>query len=607
MVTQRPEVESVMSMTSRERILAALEHQQPDRVPVNYYATRELEEQIRSRLNVPIELHPIPPSNVTPVLSNGVISGYWLRTGDGSEVFREREDVIRFYFPNPANPWASKGYLGPEATTADSLNFSGQHLKEHYRFDATPSSVLETAAGGTPPPEPGSDLAKRVDAAWRQAYHRISGAKKGIPIQLPEGVKLIQMAMQSGADIVPLLEFWRDEQLMGFGTPRSVLGQSESGDRSTAETNQYVFDRHAVKPVANLIEDAITLQLAPAFDPNIYVEFEQFISADKEFDLKKEDSRLKNKVTIINEVRKADSLEPVDYGDDPVGNFADVPYLPDVPGANAATVIADAEDRTRADDPPQEIERTAQARAAWARNEHYEKQWTPRYAEALRRVLKKQRVETIRRLYAMTPRARVTAAELFDVDAWADEYEAITRPVRTSAFNAIGSDTMTGLVEGDFNFTEAMERQIARQETAMIQFIDPTTQDNLARALSEATEAGESVGQIAKRIRGVFDDRAGLDAMRIARTETLKASQSAQLEGFGQSGVVTQIMWNTSLDGEVRDSHAGTEGQVVDMGDSFTLADGEAADAPGIGAGGGGLSAANTINCRCFVTPVLGE
>ncbi|NIA22350.1 MAG: hypothetical protein GWP05_10395, partial [Anaerolineaceae bacterium] len=39
-------------MTSRQRVLAALAHTQPDRVPVNYYATGELEEKIRRRLGV---------------------------------------------------------------------------------------------------------------------------------------------------------------------------------------------------------------------------------------------------------------------------------------------------------------------------------------------------------------------------------------------------------------------------------------------------------------------------------------------------------------------------------------------------------------------------
>jgi hypothetical protein len=38
--------------------------------------------------------------------------------------------------------------------------------------------------------------------------------------------------------------------------------------------------------------------------------------------------------------------------------------------------------------------------------------------------------------------------------------------------------------------------------------------------------------------------------------------------------------------------------------ETFDL-DGELAEAPGIGAGHSQLSAGNSINCRCFVTPVL--
>ena len=39
-------------MDSRDRVLAALDHVQPDRVPVHYYATRELEAKIAARLGV---------------------------------------------------------------------------------------------------------------------------------------------------------------------------------------------------------------------------------------------------------------------------------------------------------------------------------------------------------------------------------------------------------------------------------------------------------------------------------------------------------------------------------------------------------------------------
>jgi uncharacterized protein with gpF-like domain len=78
------------------------------------------------------------------------------------------------------------------------------------------------------------------------------------------------------------------------------------------------------------------------------------------------------------------------------------------------------------------------------------------------------------------------------------------------------------------------------------------------------------------------------------------AVQSAQVQGFAQTGVVERKMWNTSLDGDVRDAHT-IDGQTVALDESFTLNSGAQARAPADAA----LSAADRINCRCFVNPVF--
>jgi hypothetical protein len=78
----------------------------------------------------------------------------------------------------------------------------------------------------------------------------------------------------------------------------------------------------------------------------------------------------------------------------------------------------------------------------------------------------------------------------------------------------------------------------------------------------------------------------------------------AQVDSFEASGVVEGKEWNTSRDKFVRDAHL-IDGQTQGLDSPFILDDGELADAPGIGAHGSELSAGNTINCRCFITPVL--
>jgi len=57
------------------------------------------------------------------------------------------------------------------------------------------------------------------------------------------------------------------------------------------------------------------------------------------------------------------------------------------------------------------------------------------------------------------------------------------------------------------------------------------------------------------------------------------------------------------MDDSVRDSHLTLEGVTAKLREGFDLG-GELADAPGIGHLGSSLSAGNSINCRCFLTPV---
>lgn len=554
--------------------------------------------KVGSGLNVPIELHPIPPGQATPLLADGVVAGYELRDGTGSTHFIERDCVVRFYLPNPANPWASKGYLGPEAVTADSLNFAGQHLRSHYENDATPKTYIETSADAVPLSGPEDEA--NFAANWRQRYHSRSGSQRGVPGVMPTGYTLKEMRFQSGADLVPLLEFWRDEQLMGFGTPRSILGQSESGDRSTAETNQYVFDRHAVKPVANLIADALTLQLAPDFDPAIFIEFEEFVSADKEFELKQEESRLKGKVVVINEVRKKASMEPADWGDEPAGTFADAPYRPDARYSLEESSGSTTDDpRNRAEDDRPDRVITLLMRATWERQVNASKTYEPPFIRALRKIFKAQRDDVLSNLEDLAPRARVNADDIFDPREWDAMYKKHTEPVRVAAFEAVAVGTLAELGDVSFVFTEEVQKAIRLQGAEMVKHIGDTTKADIARELHAAVVNGESSSQVAKRIRGVFSQAADHRARAIARTEIGKASTTAQLEGFDQSGVVEKKQWNHSLNPEGRIEHVALDGEIVGKDEYFSVG-GEAALGPRVG-----LSAGNTINCQCFLTPVL--
>ncbi len=126
--------------------------------------------------------------------------------------------------------------------------------------------------------------------------------------------------------------------------------------------------------------------------------------------------------------------------------------------------------------------------------------------------------------------------------------------------------------------------------------------DITAEALSE----GLSTDQAAKKIveQWTEGDIALHRAERIARTETISASNAGGHQGAIDSALTMQHFWIASFDGRVRDAHdtATNPGLLtpIPMSQSF-IVDGEALLYPGDPSG----SAANVINCRCvegFVT-----
>jgi phage portal protein BeeE len=576
--------------------------------------------KVGNRLSVPVELHPMLPWNVTPQLSQGIVQAYRVIDGDGRTIVVRAESVVRFYFPDPESPWTSEGYLGPTGIEVDASKFAHQHLRAHYQDDATPKTYLEAG------PEATAFTAAektRFFAEWRESYHRRSGSQKGNPAITPSGYTLKELAFQSGAELAPLLEFWRDDVLMAFGTPRSILGQVVSGDRSSAETNQFVFDRHTILPIATLIADGFTSQLAPDFDSSLKVDFEPFVSEDKTFTLSQETADLTNKVRSINLVRSDRGLDPVEWGELPVGQLGQVPYdgsdMFELPTSGDGAIEDDEPEPAEGEEvdlepeePPRKRINGARAdyftpRAEWQRVVARERKFIPAFSREMRIIFTRQRDDVLAKLEELESRARATVDGIFDPNdrRWTQLFELRLEPLREGVFLQVLGETLSGLGIEEFVFTDAMRKTLKAQGAQLIQHANRTTKRRIAAELMKATEEGEGVSSIAKRIRGVFAERRKHHAVTIARTEIGKAQSSAQIEGFKLGGVERKE-WMTSLDADVRETHQ-IHGQIVGIGEPFTLEDGELADAPRVGAGGSELSAHNSINCRCSVLPVVGQ
>jgi HK97 family phage portal protein len=143
---------------------------------------------------------------------------------------------------------------------------------------------------------------------------------------------------------------------------------------------------------------------------------------------------------------------------------------------------------------------------------------------------------------------------------------------------------------------EARANQLAGQVTQ-------TTYDAIVAELVEGVANGESIDDLATRVRGVFAQADELRALRIARTEVISAYNGAAVRGVQElpRDVVIAQEWIATRDGRTRDTHASADGQVVLVGQPFSLGS-RSAQHPGDPS----LPASETVNCRCtvaFLTP----
>lgn len=173
-----------------------------------------------------------------------------------------------------------------------------------------------------------------------------------------------------------------------------------------------------------------------------------------------------------------------------------------------------------------------------------------------------------------------------------------TSVVFRQAFEAAGNQVMAE-IEGakadddfmDSPLTAAALSRLSRE----IKGVNDTVEARLRKSLVEGLKEGESVNELAKRVRHTLkvDKNRGL---MIARTEIGKAFSSSRDIVMGLQGIKT-IEWLSSRDPDVRDSHKNEDTNRVQRGKKFPVTGlrhpQEFGGPP-----------EEVINCRCIVIPV---
>ena len=137
----------------------------------------------------------------------------------------------------------------------------------------------------------------------------------------------------------------------------------------------------------------------------------------------------------------------------------------------------------------------------------------------------------------------------------------------------------------------------------LITSIADTFVQSVMQEIKKSTELGETTTEMQERIYRTIKEPTFYkwQAMRIARTETSFAMNSAQYVAINTTGVDASKIWITKKDGRERDSHTVMNGVKVGMEEHFKVGDSRLLY-PSDRENG---SSKETIQCRCTYSYVL--
>jgi HK97 family phage portal protein len=563
----------------------------------------------RNSYGTVIELWPLSPTWVLRTPSSDrptfEVSAF------GWTAYVKQEDMIWIKNPDMSNPYVQGTGSGQAlGDYIDTNKFAMELQSAYYRNGALPTAFIGLPEGTTD--DTAADFKQRLEDGHR-------GASRSFRPMVAQGdIKVQQLDVTQGMNAsAPILKAVRDVLVSVTGVPPELAGILSSSNRSTIDAAETIFARHALVPLAELFMDEMIRQLvAPDFDDRLLLAFESPVPEDKETRLKvmqafpwaftkqeiRDEAGLPRRggasdddVHLVPANLRAvkdlnDLPEPVQPGSMPSGAFGAAPPWGGEQGQLAKAITA-LTSWLKAGG-PEGFKKGGRRDAAAPRTKAPKDELPdPLMDPLLSAILHPKQID------------KVAAAA--DADVIIEDLE----PIWHHQMQAWGQDALdeTG-IETTFDMRDpAIEKHLREFGGDRIQnMVNETTRQQLRDAMAEGVANGEGIEDIAARVNAVFDEADATRAELIARTEVLRSSNFAALEGYIQSGVVPQKEWLATPDEYVREEHAALgESGPIPVEDDFTYGE-FSGPAPGqLRDGSGKDSAAMNCNCRCTVIPVV--
>ena len=535
----------------------------------------------KDRLGIPRELYFRSPDKITPIVEKGIISHYKYLKGY-KEIKYPREDILFFKYANPTEPFRGASPVQRKAYAVDTDKYNMVYQLNVFKNGAHLKAVLETD----------KNMSKeQVDKFLNIFNATYGGAENAHKTGAAVGGLKFKTVGQSNKDMeFMLLAEWTMRQIASaYNTPPQKLSHPEQTNLANMKALDVSWNRECILP--RCIQDAEVLNafMLPLYkQPGLYCKYDNPVPADNEFILKKRESDLKNWVININEARIEDGKDEVPWGEKPLAPFNIAPLgsatekTTPAPAPGKAIILKKYTEEFKREYWDQFIKRVTPLENNFKRG--IIKLFQEQELAALRALRKKKDIIGITK--DVEDVLRITHSER-EIEKFAEyTIPRITEMVKitgTSAYAELG-------VSGSFDVTNPkVIKWIKAHCGKLIKTIADTNFDALKRTLTEGIKLGEKIPKLAARITAEYADCKGYKAVRIARTETISASNQGALQAYDQSGVVEEKEWLAETDACDICLDIALEG-AIPLHSSFS--------------GGFDVPPAHP-NCRCTVLPVI--
>jgi HK97 family phage portal protein len=561
------------------------------------------------------------------VNDNYQVRGYTYKDkvdGEQTEVTYKPDRIIHIKNPNPGNPYRGKSTVEAASDSIDTSNLMAEFFKVFFQNGAVINFALSSDQRISP-----EDI-QRIEATLKRKHGGVKNAFKAL--LLGGGLKPVPI-QQTGREMqmLELENAMRDKIMAHFKNTKASLGITDDVNRANAEATLIQWKKEVIKPKMRRITDSLNEFLVPKFGTNLILTFKDPVPEDRAVKITEAKDLKGADIISLNEARAMLGQDPVEGGDEfsfqrserqqaaqafvAPKNLKNISlerhmrrmglygYI-DVQKNIYTIAVRKARNiiKARKEGAPKKEAELARyhsftndaADHYWAKQIQIAEVVEQRFAQKVDSFLEKLQETAIKNLPKSTK--AVKAFELFDetaevnaaIDLLTPLLEEISELSGSEAYQAFGLATL-------YNPSPSLKAYIRASVEKFTKSFITTDREKLTEILNSGIEQGNSIPQIEQSIRTEFTQFRKIQSERIAKSETLRASNHGALDAFKESGVVQAKQWYTSHDARVCPICAPLDGKMLGLNSKFPFEDDyDTKQHPPA-----------HVSCRCVLLPVL--